>query len=386
MGNRTPAEVFAPGEFIDEELEARGWSQIELAEVMDRPPRLISELIAGKRAITPETARGLGAAFGTGPQFWMNLERDFRLAHAIHDDEGVARRSKLYAKAPVKEMVNRRWIEPSDNIDVLEKRVLDFLHISDIDDEPSLPHAAKKGSSYDEVTTPQWAWVFRVIQIAKGISVPPYSVATLTDGMHRLEALLVTPEEVRHVPRILAECGVRLIFVEKLQQAKIDGVCCWLDQKSPVIGMSLRRDRIDNFWFVLRHEIEHILKGDGRERAINGKESAIVDAELEGARAGTGAALPPEERTANIAAAGFCVPTDKLVSFMARKHPFYYEKDVVAFAHTMTRHPGLVIGQMQFRLDDYKYLAKRLSLYKVRQFVLPGAIADGWGQTLQLTN
>src|ERR1035441_9894923 len=103
--DRTPAEVFPPGEFIREEIEARGWSQVELAEVLGRPPRLVSELVSGKRAITPETAKGLGAAFGTGPQFWMNLERDYRLAHAVHDDEGVERRSRLYIKAPVKEMV-----------------------------------------------------------------------------------------------------------------------------------------------------------------------------------------------------------------------------------------------------------------------------------------
>jgi HTH-type transcriptional regulator/antitoxin HigA len=376
MGNRTPAEVFAPGEFIADELKARNWSQVELAEIMDRPPRLISELVAGKRAITPETAKGLGAAFGTGAEFWMNLERDFRLAHAVHDDAGVEKRSKLYTKAPVKEMLNRRWIETSDSVSVLEKRVLDFLHIPDIDTEPRLAHAAKKGSG--EATTAQWAWLFRVIQIAEGISVPPYSNTSLRDGLNRLEALLIAPEEARHVPRILADCGVRFVLVEKLQQAKIDGACCWLDKNSPVIGMSVRRDRIDNFWFVLRHEIEHVLRGDG-------KDAAIIDAELEGARAGTGESLTEEERAANAAGANFCVPTDKLVSFMARKHPFYYEKDVIAFARTMARHPGLVIGQMQFRLDDYKYLGKRAALYKIRQFVLPGAIADGWGQTIQLS-
>ena len=143
--------------------------------------------------------------------------------------------------------------------------------------------------------------------------------------------------------------------------------------------MSVRRDRIDNFWFVLRHEIEHVLEGHGQERAI-------IDADLEGAGAGTGDTVSQEERAANTAAANFCVPTDKLLSFMKRKHPFYYEKDVIAFARTMNRHPGLVIGQMQFRLDDYKYLSKRLALYKVRQFVLPGAIVDGWGQTLQIAN
>jgi HTH-type transcriptional regulator/antitoxin HigA len=169
MANRTPAEVFAPGDFISEELEARGWSQIELAEVMGRPARLVSELISGKRATTPETAKGLGAALGTGPEFWMNLERDYRLAHAIHDDVGVERRAKIYAKAPVKEMVKRGWIEASDNIDVLEKRVKDFLQISTLDEEPWLAHAAGKGGHYAEINSSQWAWLFRVKQLAREI-------------------------------------------------------------------------------------------------------------------------------------------------------------------------------------------------------------------------
>lgn len=370
MATRTPAEIFAPGEFISEELESRGWSQIELAEILGRPARLISELISGKRAITPETAKGLGAAFGTGPEFWMNLERDYQLARTIHDDAAVERRSTLYAKAPVKEMVKRHWIEPSENIEVLQKRVLDFLHIPNIDDEPWIAHAAKKGS-YDQVSPVQWAWFFRVKQIAREISVPQYSKAALRDALRTLEELLVAPEETRHVPRILAECGVRFLIVEKLPQADIDGVCCWLDERSPVIGISTRRDKIDNFWFVLRHEIEHVLQQHGRDEAI-------IDTRLEGDRAGTGSSLPEEERVANAAASNFCAPTAKMDSFMARKRPFYYERDVVAFARLLHRHPGLIVGQMQFRLKNYSYLTKHL--VRTRHFILPGAIVDGWDQ------
>ena len=73
MSARKPAEVFAPGEFLRDELEARGWTQQELAEILDRPPRLVSEIISAKRAITPETAKGLGEAFGTSAEYWMNL-------------------------------------------------------------------------------------------------------------------------------------------------------------------------------------------------------------------------------------------------------------------------------------------------------------------------
>ena len=370
MGNRTPAEIFAPGDFINEELDARGWSQLELAEVLARPPKLVSELIAAKRAITPETARGLGAAFGTGPEFWMNLERDYRLSKTVHDDDSVERRSKLYGKTPVKEMMKRGWVEPSQNINVLQKRVLDFLQVSDIDDEPWIGHAAKKGS-YDRVSPAQWAWLFRVRQLAREFSVPQYSKSALEDALPMLEALLIEPEEARHVPRILSACGLRFVIVEKLPHADIDGVCCWLNKHSPVIGMSIRRDKIDNFWFVLRHEIEHVLKG-------HGKETAVIDASLEGERAGTGLSLPEEERVANAAAADFCVPTKKLDSFLARTRPFFYERDVVAFARLLNRHPGLVVGQMQFRLNNYSYLTKHL--VRIRQFVLTGAIVDGWDQ------
>ena len=80
MNARVPAEVFPPGEFLREELEARDWSQQELAEIMGRPARLISELISGKRAVTPETAKGLAEAFGTSPDYWMSLESQYQLS------------------------------------------------------------------------------------------------------------------------------------------------------------------------------------------------------------------------------------------------------------------------------------------------------------------
>jgi HTH-type transcriptional regulator / antitoxin HigA len=51
MNSHTPAELFPPGEFVKDELEARGWSQIELAEILGKSQRLVSEVISGKRQI-----------------------------------------------------------------------------------------------------------------------------------------------------------------------------------------------------------------------------------------------------------------------------------------------------------------------------------------------
>ena len=142
------------------------------------------------------------------------------------------------------------------------------------------------------------------------------------------------------------------------------------NEKSPVIGMSLRHDRIDNFWFVLRHELEHVL-------CLHGRAAMVLDAELEGARAGTGDDVSADERVANQAAAGFCVPETQIQRFIARKAPLFTERDIIGFARTIHVHPGLVAGQLQHLTGRYGLFRKHL--VKIRSAILPSAIVDGWG-------
>jgi addiction module HigA family antidote len=79
MAEHTPAEVFPPAEYIRDELEARGWTQVDLAFILGRPLQTVNEIVAGRQAITPETARGLAEAFGTSALVWMNLESAYRV-------------------------------------------------------------------------------------------------------------------------------------------------------------------------------------------------------------------------------------------------------------------------------------------------------------------
>jgi HTH-type transcriptional regulator/antitoxin HigA len=136
--------------------------------------------------------------------------------------------------------------------------------------------------------------------------------------------------------------------------------------------MTTRFDRIDNFWFVLRHELEHVIRGDGKE---NG--TVILDAELEGERAGTGDGIPELERLANEAAADFLVPRKKLDGFIARKAPYFAERDILGFANTMQVHPGIVAGLLQHKTGRYDRF--RSHLVKIRHHIAPSAVVDGWG-------
>ena len=140
-------DVFPPGEFIKDEMLERGWSQADLAEIIGKSPKLVSEILSGKRSITPETAASLGAAFGEGDpdsaQVWLNLESRYRLSRIATGGGDVSRRARLYEKAPVKEMVRRGWLRQSNDVDALERDLLCFLGIDSTDDDPTILAAAR---------------------------------------------------------------------------------------------------------------------------------------------------------------------------------------------------------------------------------------------------
>src|ERR1051325_9597136 len=94
--NKIPAEAFHPGEYIRDELEARGWTQQDLADILGKPLMSVNLVITGKRSVTPDMARSLGEAFGSGPELWINLEASYQLWKSKQPDPAIARRAELF--------------------------------------------------------------------------------------------------------------------------------------------------------------------------------------------------------------------------------------------------------------------------------------------------
>ena len=92
-----PAEVFPPGEYLRDELKARGWSQADFARILGRPLQAVNEMINGKKRITVETAKAIGLALGTGPELWLNLENAYRLATTCEPDPAIRKRAAAMA-------------------------------------------------------------------------------------------------------------------------------------------------------------------------------------------------------------------------------------------------------------------------------------------------
>lgn len=359
-----------PAEFIRGELEKRRMTQGDLAFILGVPPPAINQIAVGRRGISADMARALAAVFEVSAEHILTLQKAAelrqQLARAKTPAPTIARNARIISTYPVREMVKRGWLD--DDRKSFELQLARLFEVDSINEVPHLEHAGKK-SDYSEIPPAQLAWLFRVKHIARRMAVPPFSGSALRNALPKLKAMTIEPEEARHVPRLLSECGVRFVIVQALPGAKIDGVCFWIkDGTAPVIAMSLRFDRIDNFWFVLRHEIEHVLRGDG-------KAVAMIDAVAEDAPAGD---LPPEEIIANQAALDFCVPKAEMDSWVARKAPYFSEKDLIGFAKRVGVHPGLVAGQLRKRTGNFKLFLRHLA--KVQFAVTPAAVVDGWGQ------
>lgn len=369
MDERQVAEVFPPGDFIREELEARGWTQGDLAEIMGKSARLVNEVIAGKRSITPETAQGLGKAFGTSAQFWMNLDSGYQLSKVRGQGEDVSRRARLYELFPVKDMVRRGWIEPTQSVEVLETRFQRFFEVEDLTERPAFPFAARKAAKANLESPALIAWLFRTRQLAMDLDASSYSREALESAVLDLREWMARAEDIERVPERLALAGVRLVVVEAFPGMKVDGVCYWLDKGSPVVALSLRLDRIDNFWFVLLHELRHVANEDGM--VVDENMGAGPVDETEDTR-------PECERKADSEAAAVILPEGELNAFIQDVFPSISERRILAFAETHRLHPGLVVGQLQHR-KAVPYSHHRKHLVKIREQVAGVARTDGWG-------
>ena len=368
----TDSEPRTPGQLITELLEKRGWSNRVLAMVLGLSDPIVSKMASDKRPVDAAMALALEEVFGVPAEKFVALQTQYDLAKArieSRPDPKRLLRAGIYGNLPVAEMINRGWVEVEDARDpeAVESALCRFFKVNRIEDAADFSFAAKKTDVGGSATPAQLAWLHRVKTIASEMLIGTYSPQKVDSAISKIATLRGHPEHMERIPRILAEAGIRFVIVEGLPGGKIDGVCFWLDDTTPVIGMSLRFDRIDNFLFVLRHELEHVRRRDGlRNPVIDVDLGRQPDEELE-----------EQERLANEAAREFCVPKRDMDAFIARKAPYFAERDLIGFARALKVHPGLVAGQLQFRTGKFTHF--RTHLAKVRDFVLPAAEVDGWG-------
>lgn len=354
------------GQILGLELDARGWTQSDFADVLGRPTQFVSEIVTGKKEITRESAAQIGAALGQTTEFWLNLQdsyllneqaKDLQTQHALND---VRRRARLNELAPIS-VLKRRRVLAGSSLDELEAEIMDLFEIRSIKENPSFAIAARRSNEQDAVSAVQNAWVACVRQEAREVrdreQIRRYAKNRLSKLAGQLPALLKTPKQFESLPELLAEAGVIVIYVEALPGAKIDG-CAFFSGETPVIGLSGRGKRLDKILFTLLHEIAHVLLGHVKTETIVEAFDEVEDGD--------------DEKAANALVGGWLLPTP-LPPAPERVSAGW----VATVAAELDLAPIVVVGQLQHA----KVLEWRTTLARNAPMVT-GAL-DSWPRTVR---
>lgn len=368
--------TLSPRQRIEQLLDAKGWSQHDLAEIMGRPVQMVNQILAGTKLITLATARGLEAAFGEDKataQQWLQWQLNYQISmdSAKTDDcSEVARRAKLHSQVPLREMIKRGWVAKCDSVDETEKAVAKFFGVLSIDSiEPP------KFCARAKVRVPaQDVWAQRASQMAAELpQLAKYSERKLRASVQALRECFGEPTKVIDAIELIANSGVRLVFVQHLAKTRIDGAAFWLKAKTqPVIALSMRFGRVDYFAFTLLHELCHILE----------QHDAVLDTEILAANG----ELPEQEHAANRWAAETLIPAQSMSVFLQATKGSPSRVAIERFANSIGIHAGIVNGQLQNR-GVVGYSSHRDLLIDVRDTLLAQrnslqargvAVFDGW--------
>jgi len=261
--NPPPAEAFPVGEYLVDELEARGWSIAEFAEILGRPAQAVSEIINGHKEITRETASEIAAATRTSAETWLRLQDAHLLWSAAAKPptklSAVRQRAQLASLVPLRELTRRGFL-PKGDVAAQERALRSLFGVDSLDQPPRWSLAARRTGTVGELSPAQTAWVGVVRWMAARTPSRPYDRGSLVELGQGLARSLKKPADLTGLVERLSSVGVRLVHVVKFDGGKIDGVA-FTDDRGPVIGISGRIGRFDSVVFTLLHEIAHVVLG-----------------------------------------------------------------------------------------------------------------------------
>ena len=350
----TPAEVFPPGEYLRDELEERGWTEREFAEIVGRPVQAVSEILNGRKQIVPETALVIAEALGTSPELWVNLQTAFNLYEARASrppSADVGRRSRLRSYVPVAELRQRGWLPDTDDIDVLESAVQDLLGIETFGGAPHLVAAARRSNATASFTPQQVAWLSQLKRCARDRVVGEFNPTAVRLLAEEIVHLVHDPTDLGRLEGWLSEVGVVLVTLLPLKASKLDGAVMTLESGHPLIGLTSRGDRMDSYVFTLLHELAHICLGHLATLGLRMDEDIMAETGTDG-----------PEADANRQAAAWVLPEDAL---LPEGRPSMVT--VLQIAGRYRVHTSFVIGRIQHARQDWGLL--RRSIPRVRPYI-----------------
>ena len=261
MSTYRPFVNLGPGDTIREEMAHYNWEQKDFAEIMGLSEKHVSHLLNNKVPVTYETACQLSKVFKQSPQFWMNLDTNFRQrlqeSAKVKDTEA---RALIYRYMPVREL--RKRIKLPRKMDAMIEAVKAFWKIKTLDfsfleKQAVYFRKSEKGKSFNPYYALTWVQLSRNT-LNDNLPHAKYDRSRLQKLADAMPEYSVAHNGVIEFLKELNECGVVFRQIDHFQQTYADGAS-FFDEGRPVVVYAARYDRTDNFWFTMAHELGHIL-------------------------------------------------------------------------------------------------------------------------------
>ena len=314
----------------------------------------VSEVLSGKRAITMPMARALHTHLGIPAEV---LLRDS--VSAVDDPSADLEWSRF----PLKEMAKRSWIPDLPDLARHAKQLVgDLIERAGGWQVAGAALYRKNDHLRANAKTDPYAlqaWCWQVLATAnQNAPSTAYEPGTVTlDFLTELARLSAWEDGPRRAQEFLTEHGIPLVTERHLPRTHLDGAALRLGDGRPVIGLTLRYDRIDSFWFCLFHELAHV----GRHMDHDSGDAFVDDLSLSKVE---GEHQDPRESEADEWAAEALIPHDAWQTSTARENPT--PLSVVTLAHVLRVHPAIVAGRVRHERQNYRLLSQFVGTGQVR--------------------
>lgn len=256
-----------PGQIIQRNMQALNWSNKDLAEVLGMSEKSVSLMINDKQGITVDSAALLGRAFGSSPEFWLNLDQAYRMRQKKEGkrERDTATRAEIRKYLPLAEMRKKGWISCSRTAESQAKAAAAFLGTDSPDfseyRHESLPFCARRGKpEADEDITRYYSltWFRKAKTEAESMRARRYA----SERAVELAASLIESSRDERGPQAFIEklgaAGIKFFVLSHLSKTYLDGAS-FRSGANPVIVYTARYDRLDNFWWTVGHELAHVI-------------------------------------------------------------------------------------------------------------------------------
>jgi len=333
-----------PIDAIKFRIEQSGLRPKDLVPVLGSRAK-VSEVLSGKRPLSLSVIRALHKK--------LNVPAEILLRERQAPEKSVPDPEKF----PWKEIVKRNWLasvfrgsvaQAIANANELSTHLLRNLTKKDV--EVALFRRNVRGEKFDAHAL--LAWTAHIVNKAQETICPAkYSKDTINDDfMRALVSFSVLEEGPRLASEFLLKNGIILVIEPHLPKTHVDGAATMLADGAPVIGLSLRHDRIDNFWFCLCHELAHIRL----HLSPNHADWYVDDLDFSD--------TSQHESEADKWAQEKLIP----VEYLPAVSDCETAADVEAAAQKLHIHPGIVAGRLRYVRNNYKMFSRLVGHGKVR--------------------